>query len=200
MPGAAATSQSRLKVVAARYREARQSLKTPSSQQSRRGLDWMNFFLADVQTGFGTFVAFYLARLGWSESSVGLALTIGGLAGVLSQIPGGTLADAVVWKRGLIATGIAMIGVAALVLALAPSYPLVVFPIPGRRSGRRIHRHCRGRSCGSGLDLDICFGNEACRLFGLNGWIRGGRLHARNVSQPQPAIDLQNPTVVIVVL
>ena len=82
----------------------------------------MNFFLADVQTGFGTFVAFYLARLGWTERSVGIALTVGGLAGVLSQIPGGALADAVPWKRGLIAIGIVMIGAAALILALAPNY------------------------------------------------------------------------------
>ena len=119
--------KSRLRQAAARYRHARKSLHIPASPQSRRGLDWMNFFLADVQTGFGTFVAFYLAYLGWSERSVGLALTLGGLAGVVSQIPGGALADAVPWKRGLIAIGIVMIGAAALLLALAPSYFLVMF-------------------------------------------------------------------------
>ena len=113
--------------VVARYRHARKTLHTPASRQSRYGLDWMNFFLADVQTGFGTFVAFYLAHLGWSERSVGLALTIGGLAGVASQIPGGALADAVTWKRGLIAIGIVMIGAAALILALEPTYLLVMF-------------------------------------------------------------------------
>src|SRR5215468_448560 len=92
----------KLKNVAARYREARKSLETPASRQSRRGLDWANFFIADVQTGFGTFVAFYLGHLGWSEGAVGLALTVGSLAGVLAQIPGGALADAVTWKRGLV--------------------------------------------------------------------------------------------------
>ena len=119
--------KSHLHKVAARYREARKTLHTPASPRSRYGLDWMNFFLADVQTGFGTFVAFYLAHLGWSEKSVGFALTLGGLAGVVSQIPGGALADAVPWKRGLIAIGIVMIGAAALILALAPSYFLVMF-------------------------------------------------------------------------
>jgi MFS family permease len=94
-------------------------LHTPASAQSRRGLDWMNFFIADVQTGFGTFVAFYLAQLGWSEAWVGLALSAGGLAALLSQIPGGALADAVTWKRGLAALGIVMIGAAALILAFA---------------------------------------------------------------------------------
>jgi hypothetical protein len=44
---------------------------------------------------------FYLADMGWSKQDVGLALTVGGLAGVLAQIPGGALADAVNWKRGL---------------------------------------------------------------------------------------------------
>jgi predicted MFS family arabinose efflux permease len=36
---------------------------TPSptpSHASRRGLDWFVFFVADVQTGFGSFVAVYL--------------------------------------------------------------------------------------------------------------------------------------------
>src|SRR6201996_1674136 len=101
----------RVRHAVTRYRDARKSLHAPASAQSRYGLDWMNFFLADVQTGFGTFVAFYLAHLGWSERSVGLALTVGGLAAVVSQIPGGALADALPWKRPLIATGIAMIRV-----------------------------------------------------------------------------------------
>jgi hypothetical protein len=35
------------------YHEARKSLRGSISQQSRQGLDWMNFFLADVQTAFG---------------------------------------------------------------------------------------------------------------------------------------------------
>src|ERR1700730_3108012 len=57
------------------------------------------FLLADVQTGFGAFVAFYLADLCWTKGQVGLALTTGTLAAVLSQIPGGALVDAMRWKR-----------------------------------------------------------------------------------------------------
>jgi MFS family permease len=111
----------------ARYRSARKSLHTPASRRSRAGLDWMNFFLADVQTGFGTFTAFYLAHLGWTQGTVGVVLTVGTFAAVVSLIPGGALADAVTWKRGLVALGIVMIGAAALILALAPSYALVLF-------------------------------------------------------------------------
>jgi MFS family permease len=114
--------KSRLHGVVARYRDARRSLHTPASPQSRYGLDWMNFFVADVQTGFGTFVAFYLAHRDWSVRDVGFVLTIGSLASVLSQIPGGALADAVRWKRAFIAVGIVMIGAAALILAITPAY------------------------------------------------------------------------------
>lgn len=85
----------------------------------------MNFFIADVQTGFGTFVAFYLAHLNWSQESIGVALALGGSAGLLAQIPGGALSDAIRWKRGLTAIGIVAIGAAALLLALAPSRGLV---------------------------------------------------------------------------
>jgi MFS family permease len=74
---------------------------------------------------FGSFLAFYLADLGWSKQNVGLALTVGGLAAVAAQIPGGALADAVRWKRGLAACGLLMIAAAALILALWPSFSLV---------------------------------------------------------------------------
>ena|SRR5437899_2302828 len=139
------TSAVALRGAAARYGEARRSLQTPRSRQSRYGLDWMNFFIADVQTGFGTFVAFYLAGLGWSQESIGLALAAGGLAGVLSQIPGGALSDALRWKRGLIAIGILMIGAADCCWRSCPaavSYSLLRFfmglqPASSRRPSER---------------------------------------------------------------
>jgi predicted MFS family arabinose efflux permease len=74
---------------------------------------------------FGSFLAFYLADLGWSKQNVGLALTVGGLAAVAAQIPGGALADAVRWKRGLAACGFVLIAAAALILALWPGFSLV---------------------------------------------------------------------------
>jgi predicted MFS family arabinose efflux permease len=117
--------RSRVRRAVTRYRCARRAQRMPASRQSRNGLDWTNFFLADVQVGFGAFVAFYLAGLGWSQANVGLALSAGSLAGVLSQLPGGALADALRWKRALVAAGIVMICMAAVILALIPTYPLV---------------------------------------------------------------------------
>ena len=115
----------RLQGLLARYRDVRRSLRGSISRQSRLRLDWMNFFLADVQTGFGAFVAFYLADHGWPKSQVGLALAVGTISGVISQIPGGALIDALPWKRALAAAGIGMICASALILALIPSFTLV---------------------------------------------------------------------------
>jgi len=81
--------------------------------------------MADVQTGFGSFVAFYLADQGWSEKNVGCVLTAGGLSGVVGQIPGGALVDAMRRKKLLIAVGTLMIAVSAVLLALSSDFPAV---------------------------------------------------------------------------
>src|ERR1700686_4834 len=63
------------------------------SGRSLRGLEWVTFLLADVQTGVGPFLAISLPAYGWNEPRVGLALTIGGIAGIVSQTPAGGLVD-----------------------------------------------------------------------------------------------------------
>jgi MFS family permease len=109
----------------AHFLDARKVLRGSISKESRRGLDLLNFFLADIQTGFGAFVAFYLADLGWTKGQVGLALSAGTVAGLIAHLPGGALVDWVPWKRGFAAIGIAMIAASALILALAPTFFLV---------------------------------------------------------------------------
>ena len=76
---------------------------TPSSR-SLRGLDAFAFFLADVQTGWGPFVAAYLTSKSWTQLDIGLILTVGTLAGIAMQIPIGALVDRVAAKR-LLAAG-----------------------------------------------------------------------------------------------
>src|SRR5258706_8496071 len=97
--------------VISEHRHRRKLRDRKISDRSRRGLDWTNFFMADVQMSFGSFLAFYLADLGWSKEHVGLALSVGGTAGAIALLPGGALADAVRWKRALVAAGIVMIAV-----------------------------------------------------------------------------------------
>ena len=96
-------------------------VKTPSAR-ALHGLDWLNFFLADVQTGIGPFLAIYLAGYGWDEQRVGIALTVGGIAGILTQTPAGGLVDRLRSKRALIAAGIAALAVGALLIALLPTF------------------------------------------------------------------------------
>jgi hypothetical protein len=66
--------RSRVRRAVTRYRCARRAQRMPASRQSRNGLEWTNFFIADVQAGFGAFVAFYLAALGVEPRSVESAL------------------------------------------------------------------------------------------------------------------------------
>ena len=93
---------------------------TPPSRKTLLGLDWLNFFLADVQTGVGPFLAIYLAGYKWNAAQVGLALTVGGIAGILTQTPAGGLVDRLRSKRALIAAGIVALVVGALLIALLP--------------------------------------------------------------------------------
>jgi len=96
------------------------------SPRSQRGLDWFAFFLADVQTGWGPFVAAYLTSVAWTQLDIGLILTIGTLTGLAMQIPAGALVDRVPRKRLLAAVAVAAISASALLLALWPTFSVVV--------------------------------------------------------------------------
>jgi MFS family permease len=92
------------------------------SARTLRGLDWLNFFLADVQTGVGPFLAIYLAGYGWNEQRVGIVLTVGGIAGILTQTPVGALVDHLRSKRALIAAGVVALAAGALLIAHVPTF------------------------------------------------------------------------------
>jgi predicted MFS family arabinose efflux permease len=113
------------RAVPARSPSVNANERTPS-QRSRRGLDWLNFFLADVQTGVGPFLAIYLASHHWNEERVGIALTIGGIAGIAAQTPMGALVDRLHAKRLLIAGGVVGLAIGALMLALRPTFGWVI--------------------------------------------------------------------------
>jgi MFS family permease len=91
-----------------------------AAARTLQALDWLNFFLADVQTGVGPFLAIYLAKYGWNEELVGTALAVGGIAGILAQTPAGALVDGSRSKRALVAAGIITLAVGALVIAVLP--------------------------------------------------------------------------------
>ena len=97
-----------------------------ASQRSLRGLDWFAFFVADIQTGWGPFVATYLTSVAWTQFDIGLILTIGTITGLALQIPAGALVDGVPSKRLLAALAVASISASALLLALCPTFNSVV--------------------------------------------------------------------------
>jgi len=102
-------------------------LTTPQpSTQSLRALDWLNFFLADVQTGVGPFLAIYLAAYHWNQQRVGLTLAVGGIAGIISQTPAGGLVDRLRSKRTLIAAGVIALAIGAAIIAFFPSFGPVI--------------------------------------------------------------------------
>jgi MFS family permease len=92
-----------------------------SKQRSLRSLEWLNFFLADVQTGLGPFVAAYLASSGWNPGSVGYALTFGGLVTVAMQTPAGAAVDAARRKRLLVLMSLSVLVAGAFLLMARPS-------------------------------------------------------------------------------
>lgn len=92
-----------------------------ASSRSLRGLDWLNFFVANAQTGFGPFIAVYLTTEAWTQVEIGEALSLGTAAAMLSQIPGGAVVDRLRDKR--VAAGAAGVAVAvsAILFAAVPT-------------------------------------------------------------------------------
>src|ERR1700729_4050137 len=87
------------------------------SARSVRALGGLNFFLADVQTGLGPFLAAYLAAGGGTPEHVGYALPFGGLVTVALQTPAGAAIDAIRRKRLLLAGALVVLVVGAVLLA-----------------------------------------------------------------------------------
>jgi MFS family permease len=100
-------------------------LEVSPSDTSLGGLDWLNFFLAGMQSGFGPFVAVLLAVGGWNQENIGFVLSVGGFAGLLSQLPGGELLDVTRSKHLLVALGVSVVALSALAIAFWPTIPVV---------------------------------------------------------------------------
>lgn len=152
------------------------------SARSLRALDWLNFFVANVQTGFGPFIASYLASHKWTQGEIGMVLSIGTISAMVSQVPGGAAVDALKNKKGAAAWAIAAIILSAVLLAasptvvpviaaevfhgfascmLVPAMAAISFALVGRADlGDRLGRNARWASIGSAV---------AAGLMGLTG-------------------------------
>ena len=112
-------------VIAASSAEATDAIEPSPSGSSLHGLDAVNLFLAGALSGFGPYVAAFLAEQNWTQQNIGFVLTAAGFAGLLSQLPGGAWLDAIRSKRFAVAVGATMVAAGALIIAVWPTLPLV---------------------------------------------------------------------------
>jgi MFS family permease len=96
---------------------------------SQHALDWLNFFLAALLTGFGPFVAVHLTNRGWDPAHIGFVLSASGFAGLITQIPGGELIDITQARRAIVGAGAAAVASALLVIALRPEFAWVAVAV-----------------------------------------------------------------------
>jgi MFS family permease len=113
-------------VVTANSAGGTSAIEPSPSRTSLHGLDAVNLFLAGALSGFGPYVAVFLAEQKWTQQNIGFVLTAAGFAGLLSQLPGGALLDAIRSKRFAVALGAAMVAAGALIIAIWPTFPLVL--------------------------------------------------------------------------
>jgi MFS family permease len=148
-----------------------------ASPSAERALDWLNLFVANIQTGFGPFIAVYLTTQGWTQTAIGIALSVGTVTSMASQVPAGALVDATARKSIAAAFSILAFTLSALMFALWPA-PLSVYlaevlhgfssctlgpaiaaisiAVAGRAAlGRRLGRNARYASIGSALGAGL---------------------------------------------
>ncbi len=95
---------------------------TEHGQQSLRALDWLNFFMADVATGEGPFLAIYLtATRHWDPASVCLVVATQSIASVAAQAPAGWMVDWSEHKKWLIIGAAVPVAFGCVGIVLAPN-------------------------------------------------------------------------------
>lgn len=100
------------------------------SRAALRGLDMLNFTLADVRDGLGPYLAIYLLAVrgpeqGWNEATIGLVMTIAGIAGLIAQTPAGALIDRTRRKRAIVIAAALAVTLSCLVLPWISDFYLV---------------------------------------------------------------------------
>ena len=60
------------------------AIEPSPSDASSRGLDAVNLLLAGALSGFGPYVAVFLAEQDWTQQNIGFVLTAAGFAGLLN--------------------------------------------------------------------------------------------------------------------
>ncbi|HJT76696.1 MAG TPA: MFS transporter [Gemmataceae bacterium] len=104
-------------------------VERPASARSRVGLNAANFFLAEILGVVLPFLGKYLKGHGWSETALGVAISLAGLGVFLMQTPAGLLVDRVRNRRVLLAAASLGVGVCYGLLVFVPPRPLWLDPL-----------------------------------------------------------------------
>lgn len=95
----------------------------PEEDRAKRPLDAINFFLADVRDGLGPYLAIYLLTVEkWNEASIGIVMSVAGVAGIIAQTPAGALIDSSKAKRAIVIAAAIVVTIGSIVLPLAPNF------------------------------------------------------------------------------
>lgn len=99
---------------------------THTDRRNNLSLDSLNFFLADVRDGLGPYLAIYLLAVHhWEPASIGLVMTLAGIAALVTQTPAGALVDNTRRKRAVIAIAALLVTGSCVVLPFVTSFSLV---------------------------------------------------------------------------
>jgi MFS family permease len=91
-----------------------------------RKLDALNFVLADVRDGLGPYLAIYLLAVQhWDQASIGLVMSVAGIAGIVAQTPAGALVDSTTAKRAILIAAAAVVTMGSLALPWMPNFTAV---------------------------------------------------------------------------
>ena len=97
-----------------------------SDLRNTLSLDSLNFFLADVRDGLGPYLAIYLLAVHkWDPASIGVVMTLAGIAALITQGPAGALIDRTHSKRAVIAIAALLVTSSCLLLPFVSSFSLV---------------------------------------------------------------------------
>jgi predicted MFS family arabinose efflux permease len=107
--------------------DAGRASERPPSRQSLRGLDGINFLMADVRDGVGPYLAVFLkGSEHWDSGAIGIAMAASSIAAAVCQVPAGLLVDGTRAKRLLVAASGLLVALGCLTIVVFPHFVTVV--------------------------------------------------------------------------
>jgi MFS family permease len=104
-----------------------QTREREPSARSLRGLDGLNFLMADVQGGLGPYLSVFLkGSEHWGAGQIGLVMAVGSIATAVCQVPAGLLVDSLRIKRTLVAVSGLLIAASCLLIGYFPALGTVI--------------------------------------------------------------------------